>query len=71
MAHRWWHNYRLGRAGVHKVRPSNDRKRLTGERVRDIDPCHAELRKEGRKQKEQMRKEIKRMRMDPWIRNIG
>ena len=38
-----------GRAGVHKVRPSNDRKRLTGERVRDGDPCHAELRKEGSK----------------------
>merc|ERR1711871_1332387 len=49
-----------GRAGVHKVRPSNDRKRLTGERVRDGDPCHAELRKEGSKKKEQMRKEIKK-----------
>ena len=64
-----------GRAGVHKVRPSNDRKRLTGERVRDGDPCHAELRKEGRKQKEQMRKEIKKnadgsVNPEDWITDV-
>ena len=64
-----------GRAGVHKVRPSNDRKRLTGERVRDGDPCHAELRKEGSKKKEQMRKKIKKNAdgsVDPehWITDV-
>ena len=64
-----------GNAGTHKVKLSNDRKRLTGERVRDGDPCHADIRKEGAKKKEEMKGEIKKNEdgtVDPehWITDL-
>ena len=59
-----------GHAGMHTVQVSNDKKKMSGQRDRDGDKCHAVWKKGGKKEKSVQTKPAEDAGPDDWITDV-